>query len=72
MKKLLLLFFFSIFINSYSQEYIFGKVISEQNIELSGVLVINIKTDEKTYTDKDGNFMIPQKFGCHKICKTTF
>lgn len=61
MKKLLLLFFFSIFINSYSQEYVFGKVISEQNIELSGVLVINIKTDEKTYTDKNGNFMIPAK-----------
>lgn len=61
MKKFLLLFFFSIFINSYSQEYVFGKVISEQNIELSGVLVINIKTDEKTYTDKNGNFMIPAK-----------
>ncbi|MFT3918656.1 hypothetical protein [Cloacibacterium sp.] len=63
MKKLLLLFFFSIFINSYSQEYVFGKVISEQNIELSGVLVINIKTDEKTYTDQDGNFIISAKNG---------
>ena len=61
MKKILLLFFFTVFANLYSQEYIFGKVTSEQNTEIAGVLVINIKTDEKSYTNKDGNFMIAAK-----------
>ena len=61
MKKILLLFFFTVFAYFYSQEYIFGKVTSEQNTEIAGVLVINIKTDEETYTNKDGNFMIAAK-----------
>lgn len=61
MKKILLLLFFTVFANLYSQEYIFGKVTSEQNTEIAGVLVINIKTDEETYTNKDGNFMIAAK-----------
>ena len=61
MKKILLLFFFTVFANLYSQEYIFGKVTSEQNTEIAGILVINIKTDEETYTNKDGNFMIAAK-----------
>lgn len=45
----------------YSQEYIFGKVISEQNTEISGVLVVNTRTEEETYTNNDGNFMIAAK-----------
>ncbi|GGP05758.1 hypothetical protein GCM10010992_23110 [Cloacibacterium rupense] len=61
MRKLLLLTFFLIFTNSYSQEYIFGKVISEQNAQIAGVLIININTDEKTYTNNEGNFMIAAK-----------
>jgi hypothetical protein len=61
MKKTLLLTFFLIFINSYSQKYILGKVVSEQNSEIAGVLVININTDEKTYTNNEGNFMIAAK-----------
>lgn len=61
MKKTLLLTFFLIFINSYSQKYILGKVVAEQNSEIAGVLVININTDEKTYTNNEGNFMIAAK-----------
>ena len=61
MKKTLLLTFFLIFINSYSQKYILGKVVSEQNSEIAGVLVININTDKKTYTNNEGNFMIAAK-----------
>ena len=61
MKKTLLLTFFLIFINSYSQKYILGKVVSEQNSEIAGVLVININTDEKSYTNNEGNFMIAAK-----------
>lgn len=61
MKKILPLFLLILFNYFHAQEYIFGKVTSEQNIELSGVLVINTRTDEKVYSDSDGNFMIAAK-----------
>ena len=63
MKKLLLILFLTLFCKFYSQEYIIGKVVSEQNIQVANVLVINVKTDEKTYTDQDGNFIISAKNG---------
>jgi hypothetical protein len=46
MKKFYFSFSF-LFLSILIPKNTFGKVISEQNIELSGVLVINIKTDEK-------------------------
>jgi hypothetical protein len=61
MKKTLLLFLFILANYFPAQEYIFGKIASEQNIELSGVLILNARTDEKTYSDNDGNFMIAAK-----------
>ena len=61
MKKTLLLFLFLIFYSFHAQEYVFGKITSEQNIELSGVLILNTRTDEKAYSDNDGNFMISAK-----------
>ncbi len=61
MKKTLLLFLFIIAHSFYAQEYIFGKITSEQNLELSGVLILNTRTDEKAYSDSDGNFMISAK-----------
>ena len=61
MKKTLLLFLFILTNSFHAQEYIFGKISSEQNIELSGVLILNTRTDEKTYSDSDGNFMISAK-----------
>ena len=61
MKKTLLLFLFIISHSVHAQEYIFGKITSEQNIELSGVLILNTRTDEKAYSDSDGNFMISAK-----------
>lgn len=61
MKKTLLLFLFILTNSFHAQEYIFGKITSEQNIELSGVFVLNTRTDEKTYSDNDGNFMIVAK-----------
>ena len=61
MKKTLLLFLFLISHSFHAQEYIFGKITSEQNIELSGVLILNTRTDEKAYSDSDGNFMISAK-----------
>ena len=61
MKKTLLLFLFIIAHSFHAQEYVFGKITSEQNIELSGVLILNTRTDEKTYSDNDGDFMIGAK-----------
>ena len=61
MKKTLLLFLFLLAHSFYAQEYIFGKITSEQNLELSGVLILNTRTDEKIYSDSDGNFMISAK-----------
>ena len=61
MKKTLLLFLFLLSYSFHAQEYIFGKITSEQNIELSGVLILNTRTDEKAYSDSDGNFMISAK-----------
>lgn len=61
MKKTLILFLFIISHSVHAQEYIFGKITSEQNIELSGVLILNTRTDEKAYSDSDGNFMISAK-----------
>ncbi len=62
MKKTLLLFFLIFVTHFKAQEYIFGKITSDQNIELSGVLVLNIRTDEKAYSDSNGNFMIIAKY----------
>lgn len=61
MKKTLLLFLFLLVHSFYAQEYIFGKITSELNLELSGVLIFNTRTDEKAYSDSDGNFMISAK-----------
>lgn len=48
-------------ISGFSQEYIFGKVKSELGDELQNVIVLNLRTDEKSLTDKDGNYMIAAK-----------
>lgn len=51
------------FINSHAQNYIFGKVISEDNNEMPEVTVINIRTDERVLTNRDGHFMISGRAG---------
>lgn len=56
--KLLFLLFFQLSMLASAQEYIFGKVSSDYGTELSGVVILNVRTDEKTLTDKDGNYMI--------------
>lgn len=45
-------------VSGFSQKYIFGKVTTEEGVELSNTVIINLRTDEKALTDKDGNFMI--------------
>ncbi len=61
--KLFFLLFTVIFINIQAQDYIFGKVISEDQAELSDVTVINIRTDERVSTNRDGHFMISGRSG---------
>lgn len=46
-----------------AQEFIFGKVNSEDNIEMLDVTVINIRTDERVTTNRDGHFMISGRQG---------
>lgn len=59
--KLLFLFFFLLSVAAFSQEYIFGKVSSEFGNDLQEVTILNLRTDEKTLTDKHGNYMIAAK-----------
>lgn len=56
--KLLYLLFLLVSVSLFSQEYIFGKVSSEFGTEMPEVTIINLRTDDKTLTDKDGNYMI--------------
>lgn len=58
MKIKLLAFFLLFSAFTFAQEYIFGKVVSESNTEMNEVMVLNVRTDEKTLTNKDGHFMI--------------
>ncbi|MBU8884092.1 hypothetical protein KSK37_13445 [Kaistella sp. DKR-2] len=61
--KLLYLFCLLLSATVFSQEYIFGKVSTESGTELPSAVIINMRTDEKILTDKDGNFMIAAKTG---------
>ena len=60
--KYLLILIFCLFGKILSaQEFVFGKVTTEEHSDLQGVVVINLNTDEKVQTDRDGNFMIRGK-----------
>lgn len=61
--KLLPLFLMMISVSVFSQEFIFGKVSTESGTELPSAVIINMRTDEKILSDKDGNFMIAAKTG---------
>jgi len=60
--KYLLILIFCFFGKIVSaQELVFGKVTTEEHVDLQGVVVINLNTNEKAQTDRDGNFMIQGK-----------
>lgn len=64
MKLKLLFFLFSVlFTHMNAQDYIFGKITSEEQSELPDVTVINIRTDERVATNRDGHFMISGRAG---------
>lgn len=44
--------------NLFSQQKISGKIISENDMVITNVLVVNISNDKKTYSDAAGNFEI--------------
>ena len=59
--KLLFLLFFLLSIAVFSQQYLIGKVSSEFETDLQSVIIFNTRTDEKIFSDKDGNFIIVAK-----------
>ncbi|SDQ31556.1 hypothetical protein SAMN05421664_1107 [Chryseobacterium soldanellicola] len=61
--KLFSLLLFIFFININAQDYIFGKITSEENIEMPDVVVINIRTDERVVSNRDGHFMVSGRAG---------
>jgi hypothetical protein len=61
--KLLFIFSLFFFVSINAQEFIFGKVTSEDNMEMLDVTVINIRTDERVTTNRDGHFMISGRQG---------
>lgn len=42
----------------FSQKYVIGKVVNDASSKISDVLVLNTRTDEKVWTDGEGQFMI--------------
>jgi hypothetical protein len=61
--KLFFFLFTLLFININAQDYIFGKIVTEDNAEIPDVTVINIRTDERSTTNRDGHFMITGRTG---------
>ena len=61
MKQNLPLLFLFLSISIFSQNIISGKVVNEINLGIPSVLVVNINTDQKSYTDFNGDFSIPAK-----------
>ncbi|KIC65254.1 hypothetical protein RM51_01440 [Chryseobacterium taiwanense] len=61
--KLLFTFFVLFFINMNAQNYIFGKINTEDGLELTDATVINIRTNERVFSNSDGHFMISGRTG---------
>lgn len=61
--KLLVTFFVLFFLNINAQNYIFGKINTEDGVELTDATVINIRTNERVVSNNDGHFMISGRVG---------
>lgn len=61
--KLFFTLFTVIFIRMNAQSYIFGKITSEDHNEMPDATVINIRTDERVLSNRDGHFMISGRAG---------
>lgn len=62
MKKYLLLFSFHFSVFFFSQN-ISGSVLSEDGVPLIKVLIVNMSSEQKSYTDANGGFLISAKVG---------
>lgn len=49
------------FLNFHSQTFVSGQILNDSNIPLSGVLVVNTNTNEKSGSDQNGKFTIRAK-----------
>lgn len=56
--KLLFIISTLFFIHINCQNYIFGKISSDDLSEISGVTVINLRTNEQVLSNRDGHFMV--------------
>lgn len=54
---------FVFFIQINAQSYIFGKISSEDLTEVPAVTVINMRTNEQVFTNRDGHFMVSGREG---------
>lgn len=58
-----LLFFLLLYQSFTAQNIIKGRIQSEDNVPLNGVLVMNMASSERVVSDNEGNFSIPAKIG---------
>lgn len=58
MKKIFAVFFFCIATYLFCQKKISGTTMSENNMVLAAVLVVNMSTDKKVYSNSSGEFSI--------------
>lgn len=56
--KLLILFLIIFALKISAQQVVIGKVSTESGTEIPGAVVFNVRTDERTITDRDGNYLI--------------
>lgn len=61
--KLLFILSFIFFVQINAQSYIFGKISSEDLTEVPGVTVINMRTNEQVFSNRDGHFMVSGREG---------
>lgn len=54
----LTLMFFLLSAKFFSQQKVYGKIISENDLVITNVLIVNISNDKKVYSDANGNFEI--------------
>lgn len=58
-----LLFFLFLYQSFTAQNIIKGRIQSEDNVPLNGVLVMNMTSSERVVSDNEGNFSIPANIG---------
>lgn len=58
MKKLLYFFLLFAFGFAGAQQYVIGKVTTENDTQVPGVIVYNVNSEQMAHTDNEGNFII--------------